>query len=63
MNEYLDPTDENFSSEEKDIEKALRPLTFEDFLGQEQVLENLQIFVKAGRYVRSLLIGYYAIIM
>ena len=48
MNEYLDPTDENFSSEEKDIEKALRPFTFEDFLGQEQVLENLQIFVKAA---------------
>ena len=48
MNEYLDPTDENFSSEEKDIEKALRPLTFEDFSGQEQVLENLQIFVKAA---------------
>ena len=48
MNEYLDPTDENFSSEEQDIEKALRPLTFEDFSGQEQVLENLQIFVKAA---------------
>ena len=48
MNEHLDPTDENFSSEEKDIEKALRPLTFEDFLGLEQVLENLQIFVKAA---------------
>ena len=48
MNEYLDPTDENFSSEEQDIEKALRPLTFEDFLGQEQVQENLQIFVKAA---------------
>ncbi|MEC8324291.1 MAG: Holliday junction branch migration DNA helicase RuvB [Bacteroidota bacterium] len=48
MNEYLDPTNENFSSEEQDIEKALRPLTFEDFLGQEQVLENLQIFVKAA---------------
>ena len=48
MNEHLDPTDENFSPEEQDIEKALRPLTFEDFLGQEQVLENLQIFVKAA---------------
>jgi|TARA_Y200000002_G_C22609415_1_gene633112 Holliday junction DNA helicase RuvB len=48
MNEHLDPTDENFSSEEQDIEKALRPLTFEDFSGQEQVLENLQIFVKAA---------------
>ena len=48
MNEHLDPTDENFSSEEQDIEKALRPLTFEDFSGQEKVLENLQIFVKAA---------------
>ena len=48
MNEHLDPTDENFSSKEQDIEKALRPLTFEDFSGQEQVLENLQIFVKAA---------------
>ena len=48
MNEHLDPTDENFSSEEQDIEKALRPLTFEDFSGQEQVLENLKIFVKAA---------------
>ena len=46
MNEHLDPTDENFSSEEQDIEKALRPLTFEDFSGQEQVLENLQILSK-----------------
>ncbi len=48
MNEHLDPTGENFSSEEQDIEKALRPLTFEDFSGQEKVLENLQIFVKAA---------------
>ncbi|UOB18989.1 Holliday junction branch migration DNA helicase RuvB [Abyssalbus ytuae] len=48
MNEYLDPTGENFSSEEIDIEKALRPLSFEDFTGQEQVLENLKVFVKAA---------------
>lgn len=48
MNEHLDPSDENLSSEENDIEKALRPLTFSDFSGQEQVLENLQIFVKAA---------------
>ncbi len=48
MNQNLNPTDENFSSEEQDIEKVLRPLTFDDFSGQEQVLENLQIFVKAA---------------
>ena len=45
MNQHLDPTGDNFSSEEHDIEKALRPLTFDDFSGQDQVLENLQIFV------------------
>jgi Holliday junction DNA helicase RuvB len=48
MNQNLNPTDENLSSEEQDLEKALRPLTFDDFSGQAQVLENLQIFVKAA---------------
>ena len=48
MNENLDPTSENFSSEEFDIEKTLRPLSFEDFAGQDQVLENLKIFVQAA---------------
>ncbi|OBX23808.1 MULTISPECIES: Holliday junction branch migration DNA helicase RuvB [Bizionia] len=48
MNENLDPTNENFSPEENDVEKKLRPLSFDDFTGQEQVLENLQIFVQAA---------------
>ena len=48
MNQHLDPTDENLSPEEHDIEKALRPLSFDDFSGQDQVLENLQIFVEAA---------------
>ncbi|MEO2064013.1 MAG: Holliday junction branch migration DNA helicase RuvB [Christiangramia sp.] len=48
MNKNLDPSGENFSSEEFDIERALRPLSFEDFAGQEQVLENLQVFVQAA---------------
>jgi len=48
MNENLDPTSENFSSEEFDIEKTLRPLSFKDFAGQDQVLENLKIFVQAA---------------
>ena len=48
MNQNLNPTDENLSSEEQDLEKVLRPLTFDDFSGQEQVLENLQIFVEAA---------------
>ncbi len=48
MNENLDPTGENFSSEELDIERALRPLEFDDFAGQDQVLDNLKVFVEAA---------------
>lgn len=48
MNEYLDPTGDQFSPEEVDIEKALRPLSFDDFAGQDQVLENLKVFVEAA---------------
>ena len=46
MNENLDPSNNNFTSEEHDIERALRPLSFEDFSGQDQVLDNLKIFVE-----------------
>lgn len=48
MNENLDPTNAKLNSDELDLEKKLRPLSFDDFTGQEQVLENLQIFVKAA---------------
>ncbi|MGC6437517.1 MAG: Holliday junction branch migration DNA helicase RuvB [Flavobacteriaceae bacterium] len=48
MNQNLDPSDNNLTPEEHDIEKVLRPLTFDDFSGQDQVLENLQVFVKAA---------------
>ena len=48
MNENLDPTTSNFSPEEFDIERALRPVNFDDFTGQQQVLENLKVFVKAA---------------
>lgn len=48
MNEHLDPTGEHLSPQDVVIEKALRPLSFDDFAGQEQALENLQVFVKAA---------------
>ena len=48
MNENLNPDKENFTSEELDVEKKLRPLTFDDFTGQDQILENLKIFVEAA---------------
>jgi Holliday junction DNA helicase RuvB len=48
MNEHLDPTGENLSPQELDMEKTLRPLSFEDFSGQDQALDNLRVFVKAA---------------
>ncbi|WP_108246298.1 Holliday junction branch migration DNA helicase RuvB [Muricauda brasiliensis] len=48
MNENLDPTGDNLSPEEFDIERALRPISFDDFTGQAQVLENLKVFVQAA---------------
>jgi len=48
MNEHLDPTGENLSNVENEIERALRPVSFDDFAGQDQVLENLKVFVEAA---------------
>ena len=48
MNEHLDPHGKHFTPEEQDIDRALRPLRFSDFMGQPQVLDNLQIFVQAA---------------
>ncbi|MDC1031793.1 Holliday junction branch migration DNA helicase RuvB, partial [Flavobacteriaceae bacterium] len=49
MNENLDPTNEHFTPEEQDIDRALRPLSFGDFAGQDAILENLKVFVEAAR--------------
>ena len=48
MNEFLDPSDDQLTPEEKDIDKALRPESFLDFAGQESILENLKVFVAAA---------------
>ena len=49
MNENLDPNKENLSQTEREIEKVLRPSDFDDFMGQDKLVENLKIFVKAAR--------------
>lgn len=49
MNEHLDPDGENLSGSEKELEKALRPKQFDDFSGQEAVVDNLRIFVQAAK--------------
>ncbi|BDB53952.1 Holliday junction ATP-dependent DNA helicase RuvB [Flavobacterium ammoniigenes] len=48
MNENLDPTTKGYNPEELDLEKRLRPLSFDDFAGQDQILENLKVFVEAA---------------
>jgi Holliday junction DNA helicase RuvB len=48
MNENLDASGDHFTNEEFEVERALRPLNFDDFAGQQKTLDNLQIFVKAA---------------
>lgn len=48
MNENLNPENDNLSNEELDVEVKLRPLSFDDFTGQDQAIENLKIFVEAA---------------
>jgi len=39
----------NVPDSEKELEKALRPLSFSDFRGQKKIVENLEVFVKAAK--------------
>lgn len=50
MSEF-DIRDQNLgeSDKENEVEQKLRPLEFENFFGQEKVVENLKIFVKAAK--------------
>jgi holliday junction DNA helicase RuvB len=49
MNDNLDPSAENLSSIEKEIEKVLRPDRFNDFTGQDKIVETLKVFVEAAK--------------
>jgi Holliday junction DNA helicase RuvB len=48
-NLITDPEEENLSNSDKELEKVLRPREFEDFTGQEKILENLRVFVQAAK--------------
>jgi Holliday junction DNA helicase RuvB len=48
MNESLDPTSDQLNPEEQEFDRALRPLSFDDFAGQDSIIENLKIFVAAS---------------
>lgn len=47
--DYLSGDAKNLDPVEKEIERALRPLSFDDFTGQQKVLDNLKIFVLAAK--------------
>src|SRR5688572_7830183 len=47
--DYLSGESEKLNAAEKEIEKALRPLTFDDFTGQQKVVDNIKIFVQAAK--------------
>ena len=50
MTDEFDIHEERYQSQEKDFENALRPLSFSDFSGQKNIVENLQVFVEAAKY-------------
>ena len=41
--------DEHFSTEEKNLEKSLRPKLLSDFSGQPKIVKNLDIFIQAAK--------------
>lgn len=47
--DYLNADNEQMTPAEQEFERALRPLEFHDFTGQEKIVENLKIFVEAAR--------------
>ena len=50
MNEDFDIREERFTTAEKEFENALRPPKFDDFSGQDKVVENLRVFVEGAKY-------------
>lgn len=46
---WLDGSAEHLNSEEKTIERALRPVDFGDFKGQPKIVENLGVFIEATK--------------
>ena len=49
MNDNFDIRGRQSRNSDKEFENALRPLSFDDFSGQEKIVSNLNIFVQAAR--------------
>lgn len=49
MTDQIDLHDDSLLDKERDLDKQLRPLSFDDFKGQKQIVENLRVFVQAAK--------------
>ena len=49
MEENFNIRKESITDTDREFEKQLRPVTFSDFRGQKQVIDNLSVFVTAAR--------------
>jgi Holliday junction DNA helicase RuvB len=47
--DFLTGDEEHLNPEEREFEKALRPLSFGDFTGQQKTVDNIQVFVLAAK--------------
>jgi Holliday junction DNA helicase RuvB len=53
MQENYDIRSNRINEREREFENTLRPLSFDDFSGQEKIVENLRIFTQAARMRRE----------
>lgn len=49
INEHLDASGDQLSGSDREVERALRPVEFDDFSGQQNVVDNLRVFVAAAK--------------
>ncbi|MGD9557998.1 MAG: Holliday junction branch migration DNA helicase RuvB [Mangrovibacterium sp.] len=49
MDDELDLHNRSFQDRDNEFDKQLRPLSFDDFRGQDQIVSNLKVFVQAAR--------------
>jgi holliday junction DNA helicase RuvB len=49
MNDNLNTDKETLTNTDKEFENTIRPSHIDDFSGQPQIIENLQIFIKAAK--------------
>lgn len=47
--DYLKGDTDGLKADEREFEKALRPLSFSDFTGQHKVVDNIKVFVQAAK--------------